>query len=144
MGHIIVTPLRRIPTPFGDVLHGMKAVDPGFAGFGEVYFSMIAKDCVKGWKCHTAMTLNFVVPHGAVRVMVREPQGELVGAYHLGPDIPDTFIRLTIAPGLWVAFGGLAPGHSLLCNIASLPHDPSEAVNIPLDRHPWNWGDNQP
>ena len=35
---ILVTPLKRIPTVGGDVLHALKKTDAGFDGFGEIYF----------------------------------------------------------------------------------------------------------
>ena len=56
----LLTTLRRIATPNGDVLHGMKASDPGYNGFAEAYFSMVLQGAVKGWKRHFEMTLNLV------------------------------------------------------------------------------------
>lgn len=35
---VIVTPLKQIYNPRGDVWHAMKCSDPGFDGFGEAYF----------------------------------------------------------------------------------------------------------
>ena len=39
----------------------MKCVDPGFEGFGEVYFSSVLQGLVKAWKRHSRMTLNLDV-----------------------------------------------------------------------------------
>ena len=36
---VSVTPLKRIFTPKGDVLHALKSSDSDFCGFGEAYFS---------------------------------------------------------------------------------------------------------
>ncbi len=33
--------LKRIPTAGGEVRYALKAGDPGFAGFGEAYFSSV-------------------------------------------------------------------------------------------------------
>ena len=63
---ILVTPLKRIPTVGGDVMHGLKKSDNGFNGFGEVYFSWVEQGAIKAWKCHQRMTLNLVVPMGEV------------------------------------------------------------------------------
>ena len=38
---ILVTPLKRIPTVGGDVLHALKKTDAGFDGFGDVRQSML-------------------------------------------------------------------------------------------------------
>ena len=131
------TKLRRIPTPGGDVLHGMKASDPGFSGFGEAYFSMIAPGVVKGWKRHLRMTLNFVVPAGLVRVLVTD--GSAMEAFQIGADGADSYARLTIPSGLWVAFGGLAATPSIILNVANLEHDPSESESTTLETFPWSW-----
>ena len=68
---ILVTPLRRIETAGGDVLHAMKKTDAGYTGFGEAYFSWVSAGAIKAWKRHTQMTMNVVVPVGQVRFVFR-------------------------------------------------------------------------
>ena len=63
---IVKTPLKRIPTVGGDVMHALKYSDNGFNGFGEVYFSWVERGAIKAWKCHQKMTLNLVVPLGEI------------------------------------------------------------------------------
>jgi dTDP-4-dehydrorhamnose 3,5-epimerase len=117
----------------------MKQSDEGFAGFGEAYFSTIREGHVKGWKRHHRMTLNFVVPSGQVRVCVRDEPSGTHDYFLLGPNAPSGYARLTIVPGLWVAFGGVAQGDSLLLNIASIEHDPTESDTLPFEAFPWTW-----
>ena len=130
MEGVTLTPLRRIPTPKGDVLHALKATDSSFCGFGEAYFSEILHGERKGWKRHKRMTLNIVVIAGAVRFYIFDDrsgsstQGETL-QITLSP--VDNYQRLTIAPGLWMAFEGVAEGTSLLLDIIPEPHDPEEA-----------------
>ncbi|CAE6869614.1 hypothetical protein R69746_08320 [Paraburkholderia aspalathi] len=143
MQGILFTPLKRIATPGGDVLHGMKATDQGFSGFGEAYFSMVDKRAVKGWKMHRAMTLNFVVPCGEVQVRVYDEASDKSQDFRLGPNTAETYGRLTIAPKLWVAFGGLGEGVNLLLNLASIPHDPSESERRDIVALPWSWVETQ-
>lgn len=138
---VLVTPLKRIPTPGGDVRHAMKSSGPGFAGFGEAYFSSIEQGAVKGWKRHRQMTLNLVVPVGEVRFVVHDAQVNASRAFQLTPDRADSYNRLTVPPGLWMAFGGVAPGLNLLLNLASIEHDPSEADTLALEALPWSWSD---
>lgn len=137
MSDIIITPLKRISTPKGDVMHAIKASDPGYAGFGEAYFSMVNHGEIKGWKRHFRMTLNLVCASGLIRVVVRTETGELVVNTQLSPDQPELYNRLTVPPGYFVAFQGLAAGASTLLNIASIPHDPDEAETRPVDFFEW-------
>ena len=81
-----LTPLKRIATPKGDVMHGLKASDPGYAGFGEAYFSLVNEGETKGWKRHFRMTLNLVCAAGRIRVVVREEAGNIVLDTQLSPD----------------------------------------------------------
>ena len=67
---LLLTPLKIIPVPGGDVLHAMKYSDKGFTGFGEAYFSTIEPGIIKAWKRHRKMTLNLIVPFGAIRFTV--------------------------------------------------------------------------
>jgi len=139
MDGVLVTALKRIPAPKGDVFWGMKSSDQGYAGFGEAYFSAVDGGAVKGWRRHNRMTLNFVVPCGEVQVsIVNQASGDRLSV-RLGPHDATTYCRLTIAPGLWVAFGGLSQGLNLILNLANLPHDPAEADNVPIDAFPWTW-----
>lgn len=125
MDGVIITPLKRISTGKGDVLHAMKATDEGYCGFGEVYFSEVYCGQRKGWKRHNRMTLNLVVVKGAIRFIIyNECSGEKEEVV-LSPE--SNYARLTVAPGLWMAFEGVAEGVSLLMDLIPEPHDPAEA-----------------
>ena len=72
MDGVTLTPLKIIPHPSGDVLHGIKSSEASFAGFGEAYFSTINQGDIKGWKKHSKMTLNLVVPKGEIQFVIFE------------------------------------------------------------------------
>jgi dTDP-4-dehydrorhamnose 3,5-epimerase len=133
MDGVILSPLRQITHPKGDVFHAMKASDEGFSGFGEAYFSTINKSDIKGWKKHTEMTLNLVVVTGEIEFLV-----------YNGVDFFNTklsknnYQRLTIEPGLWVAFRGLSD-ENILLNLASIEHNPSESESVDLDIFEYDW-----
>lgn len=135
----LLTPLRRIATPKGDVLHGMKAGDAGFVGFGEAYLSMVSEGAKKGWKRHHRMTLNLLCARGAVRFVVHDGQKPPEGWLDviLSPNTQDQYQRLTVPPMLWVAFEGIEPGDNIVLNIASQHHDPSEAETVDLSVFSW-------
>jgi dTDP-4-dehydrorhamnose 3,5-epimerase len=145
MGNVIVgvgmTPLAIIPNPDGDVLHAIRADSLGYRGFGEAYFSTVSYRRVKAWKRHRLMTLNVVVPVGAIRFAIHDDR----------PDSPshgltwtvilsrDRYMRLTVPPGLWMGFQGLGPEINLLLNVADKPHDPSEADRRPVNAIAFDW-----
>lgn len=130
---VLLTPLKQIFHPKGDIYHAMKKSDIGFSGFGEAYFSTIHKGDIKGWKKHTQMTLNLVVPVGEIEFVVYD------GNDFFSTKLSQTnYQRLTVAPDLWVAFRGVGETNMLL-NLANMEHDPSEALNLALDEIPYAW-----
>lgn len=125
---VLLTPLKQIFNPKGDVWHAMKSNDTGFDGFGEAYFSTIYYGDIKPWKKHIRMTLNFIVPVGKIRIVIFDDRSESKTWGHFF-DVTlsqDNYQRLTIPAGLWVAFSGIGENLNLLLNIANLEHDPTE------------------
>ena len=49
MDGVILTKLKQVNHPKGDIFQGMKKSDIGFDGFGEAYFSTIKGGEIKGW-----------------------------------------------------------------------------------------------
>lgn len=141
MEGVLLSDLRQISHPKGDIFHALKATDESYHGFGEAYFSFVNKGEVKGWKCHTHMALNLVVPQGEIRFVVFDGRegSHTQGEYKEVVLSPKYYKRLTIAPNLWVAFQGCGQGANMLLNIASIPHDPEESVNQEITVIPYNW-----
>ena len=109
MEGVAVHPLKHIVVPKGDIYHALKSTDEGYAGFGEAYFSQIEQGAAKGWKRHNRMTLNLVVPVGAVKFVIYDdregsPTRGQFEEITLSPE--SCYQRLTVAPGLWMAFYG--------------------------------------
>ena len=137
---VILTPLKQINHPLGDVMHGLKVSDPGFDGFGEVYFSLIHKNKIKGWKIHNKMTSNLIAIHGCIRFVIidirndSKTQGNII-------DIklsPTNFYRLTIPPQVAYSFRGLTE-KNILCNVSNMEHIPEEGMNLPLESLSYDW-----
>lgn len=133
---VTVTPLARIETAGGDVLHAMKQSDAGFAGFGEAYFSWVNAGAVKAWKRHTRMTMNLVVPLGQVRFVFCLEGGREFRVEEIGTD---RYARITVPAGIWFGFQGLAEPRSLVLNLASIPHDAHEVERRTLADIPYGW-----
>lgn len=128
-------PLKIIPTPSGSVMHAMRAQDGLACNLGEIYFSCVLQGATKGWKRHKQMISRIVVPSGSIRFFFLDDRAVdcKYGKIDLGPSI--NYQRLTIPPGVWMAFQGLSEGTNLLLNMASIPHDPNEVEQLPI-KHP--------
>lgn len=120
-----IYPSKIIPHPKGDVLHGLKRSDPGFVDFGEAYFSTIGYGQIKGWKMHRRMAMNLLVPVGSIAFRLEADDSKLDELIVLGES---NYCRLFVPPGIWVAFEGVGKSLNLLMNIASIEHDPEEAL----------------
>ena len=135
MDGVILTPLKQIHHPKGDIFHAMKKSDVGYSGFGEAYFSTINKNDIKGWKKHTKMILNLVVPFGEIEFVIYDEKRDEFFNVKLSQK---NYQRLTIKPNLWMAFRGIGE-YNMLLNLASIEHDPNEAVSIAFDEISYEW-----
>lgn len=138
---VFLTSLKKISHPKGDILHGMKKSDQGFVAFGEAYFTKVKFGEVKGWNKHQRMTLNLVVPVGKVTFVIYDDREESNSKNNfLEIEIsPDNYQRLTIQPGLWLAFKGGRNDTNLILNISDMEHDPSEIERLDLDQIDYDW-----
>jgi dTDP-4-dehydrorhamnose 3,5-epimerase len=139
LADIQMTPLARIATPGGDVMHAMKQSDAGFAGFGEAYFSWVAAGAVKAWKRHMQMTMNLVVPLGQVRFVFRTVSPQGVEEFRSETIGDGCYARITVPPGIWFGFQGGSASPSLVLNMASIAHDPTEVERMAVSDIQFNW-----
>ena len=133
MDGVILTKLNQIIHPKGDIYHAMKSSDIGYHGFGEAYFSNINQGEIKGWKQHSSMILNLVVVIGEVQFVIYDGED----FFEVNLSIKN-YKRLTISPGLWVAFKGIGETNMLL-NLANTEHDPKESSNLTLSKIKYSW-----
>lgn len=140
---VLVTPQKRILNPNGDILHALKSSGPGYAGFGEAYFSTVHAGAIKGWKRHRRVTLNLVVPVGMIRFVIHDDRANsLTNGRFMDIKLGgESHARLTVPPGLWMAFQGCSESHNLLLNIIDEEHDSKEADNVDLSTISFDWQD---
>lgn len=139
---VILTPLKQIYHPKGDVFHAMKQSDNGYHGFGEAYFSTILYSDIKLWKKHLRMTLNFVIPVGEIRFVIYDDRldSSTKGNFFDITLGQNNYQRITVPPNLWVAFSGKGKDLNLLLNLANLEHDPIEVERKDdLNKIPYKW-----
>ncbi len=138
-----VIPLKRIPDERGTIMHMLRATDPHFQQFGEIYFSTIYKDVIKGWHLHREMSLNYACIHGRIKLVLFDDReesstrGELMEIF-LGPD---NYSLVIIPPEVWNGFKGMLDPVSIVANCCTHVHDPSRSSRLdPFDNHiPYNW-----
>lgn len=127
---IITTQLKRIPHPKGDIFHALKSSEESYVGFGEAYFSTINKGEIKGWKKHTQMVMNLIVPVGDVTFHLFDELNNKHEKFRLNAD---NYVRLTVPPEYWMAFEGHDEAINLVLNLASLEHDPAESITVDIN-----------
>ncbi len=135
-------PLKRIENPQGDILHMLRATDPHFDAFGEIYFSWIKPGVIKPWRKHRSQISNIAVPVGNVRCVIYDDrEGSNTSGQFQSFDLGESnYALLKIEPGLWHAFTGLAEAPALIANCTSAPHDPDESEKCDLDAIAYEWG----
>lgn len=113
----------------GAVMRMLRADDPHFAGFGEVYFSLVNPSVIKGWKRHREMTMALSVPSGKVLLVLYDdrPGSETFGSIQQVTLSPEDHCVVMIPPMVWNGFMGLGDGVSVVTNCASISHRPDEA-----------------
>ena len=131
--------LRIIENHDGSVMHALKSSEIKNFNFGEAYFSTVNFLKVKGWKKHLKMTMNIIVPCGAIKFVIFDNQneGDLFKEFILSKK---NYKRLTVPPNFWFGFQGLSRGENILLNLSNIEHDPNETENIDLDDLKYDWG----
>jgi len=138
-----VTPLRQILDERGKVMHMLRCDAEHFTGFGEIYFSTVYPNVVKGWHIHKVMTLNYAVPHGNLKLVLYDDRkssstrGEIMELF-LGPD---NYCLVTIPPLIWNGIKGIGVIPALLANCSTSPYDSTEIDRMdPFDPAiPYKW-----
>ena len=138
-----IVPLRRIPDERGTIFHMLRETDPHFTRFGEIYFSTVVKDVVKGWHKHREMTLHYACLHGRVKIVLFDERPDsktkdTLMEVFLGPD---SHLLVIIPPDVWNGFKGMSEPDATVANCCSHAHDPSRSARLdPFENHiPYDW-----
>lgn len=138
-----IVPLRQIVDERGKIMHMLKATDPHFIEFGEIYFSCAWPGVVKAWHIHQRMTVNNAVIFGRAKLVLfdlREgspTEGELQEIF-LGED---NYVLVQIPPGIANGYKAYGEKMVILANAGTEPHDPAEMLRLDpaTDRIPYDW-----
>jgi dTDP-4-dehydrorhamnose 3,5-epimerase len=141
---VLVKPLSQIADERGKVMHMLRADDPHFEQFGEIYFSVVYPGVVKGWHLHKEMTLNYAVVSGMIKFVLYDPRkssptrGEVQELF-IGED---NYVLVKVPPGIYNGFKGMGVKPAIVANCATLPHRPDEIERVdPVTNDiPYDWG----
>lgn len=140
---VIVKPLRQIGDERGKVMHMLRADDPDFEKFGEIYFSVVYPGAIKAWHLHEEMALNYAVPSGNIKMVLYDDRegsptrGELMELF----TGPDDYKLIHVPPRVWNGFKGIGTIPALVANCATIGHRKDEIVRLdPFSKTiPYDW-----
>ncbi len=127
-----IVPLRQIVDERGKIMHMLKATDPHFIAFGEIYFSCAWPGTVKAWHIHQTMTVNNAVMSGRAKLVLYDqregsPTHGEVQEIFLGED---NYVLVQIPPGIANGYKAYGDKMVILANCATEPHDPEEMLRL--------------
>ncbi|HEY0389180.1 MAG TPA: dTDP-4-dehydrorhamnose 3,5-epimerase family protein [Gaiellales bacterium] len=135
--------LRQIPDERGRVMHMLRADDPHFEAFGEIYFSTVNPGAIKGWHIHSRMTLNYACVSGQAKLVlyddrVDSPSRGALQELFIGDA---NYVLVRIPPMVWNGVKGIGQSPAMIANCASHPHDPEEISRLdPFSPEiPYDW-----
>ena len=136
-----VSKLNIISDNRGKVMHMLKADDSVFEKFGEIYFSTIFYEKVKGWHLHKEASLNYACVSGKVRLVLFDDRNDSLtkGKYQELILSPENYFLVTIPPNIWNGFKGLDKKESIIANCLTLPHNEREMVRKEFNDKTFNY-----
>lgn len=138
-----IVPLKKIPDERGTIMHMLKSTDAHFEQFGEIYFSTIYPEIIKGWHIHSKMTINYAVIVGMIKLVLYDSRdnsptkGEMMELF-IGDE---NYVLVQVPPGVWNGFKGIGKKTAIVANCSTIPHDPNELKRLdPSDKSiPYDW-----
>lgn len=138
-----ITTLKQISDERGKIMHMLKNTDPYFKKFGEIYFSTVYPQAIKGWHIHEKMTLNYAVVVGMIKLVLYDdrndsPTRREIMEIFIGQD---NYQLVTIPPLVWNGFKGISIQPAVVANCSNIPHDLEEIKRLdPFSSQiPYNW-----
>jgi len=129
---VVIKALRKIPDERGAVYHMLREDDPIFERFGEIYFSAVYPNAIKGWHLHKEMGLNYACVSGMIKLVLYDDRkrsrtkGKLMEIF-MGDE---NYCLVKIPPMVWNGFKGIGTKPSIVANCATLSHDPDEILRL--------------
>ena len=125
-----ISELKVISDKRGKIMHMMRTDSQVFKKFGEIYFSTIYKNIIKGWHWHLTSTLNYACIKGKVKLVLFDDRKNSKSKNQYQEIIltPEKYFLVTIPPNIWNGFKGIDTEESIIANCLDNPHDEKEMV----------------
>ena len=143
---ITITPLKQIEDERGKVMHMLRNDSKGFTKFGEIYFSTVHPNKVKGWHLHEKMTLNYAVILGEIKLVLYDARSNSktkgqVQEFFLSQK---NYKLISVQPRIGNGFMGIGNKTAIIDNCADLAYDDKEIKRKSVfDKDiPYDWNKN--
>ena len=133
--NIKIIKLKSFKNNKGDVFRAYRKNDEKIGKFGEVYFSWIKKNTIKGWKLHKKMHMNLVVPVGSVRFVFY--YNKKFKVITIGEK---KYCRIYVPNNIFFSFQNISNKKSLVVNYSNIIHqEDKETSNLSLEKLSYIW-----
>lgn len=131
---VCVYPRQKFCNDQGCVYKMMQESDECFERFGEVYFSSLKPDVIKGWNLHTRADMNMICISGDIQLVLYDQRSDSssIGAIQEIVVGERNYCLVHIPHGVAFSWKALDRNSALIANCATLPHDPKELIKISL------------
>jgi dTDP-4-dehydrorhamnose 3,5-epimerase len=142
---VAVRRTRIVPDGRGRLGEIMRADDPWFEKFGQVYFTTTYPGVIKAWHYHKKQTDHFYVIKGIVKVALYDqredsPTQGIVNELYLGEHCPGL---VRIPPGVLHGWMGVGQAEAYIVNVVSEMYNYSDPDEFRTDAHdndiPYEW-----
>ncbi len=142
---VIAKRLKVIPDERGRLAEILRADDPEFKKFGQVYFTTAYSGVVKAWHYHKIQTDYFFCIKGMTKLVMYDsrkdsPTFGLINEFIVGEHNP---ILVIIPPNVYHGFKAIGESESLMINIPTEPYNHESPDEYRLDAHtkeiPYDW-----
>lgn len=132
---VVIKKLNKIPDDRGTILKMQESTDEEFKGFGEIYFSTIYPNVVKGWHLHKKAVLNYAVIKGMIKLVLFDSRenssttNELMEIY-MGTE---NYCLVQIPAGVWNGFRTVGNEYAIVADLITVNHKDDEMLRM----DPW-------
>jgi dTDP-4-dehydrorhamnose 3,5-epimerase len=140
-----VKKLRTIPDERGRLMEVLRADDPEFIKFGQVYVTTAYPGVTKAWHYHKKQTDNFCCIKGMMKVVLYDDRegsptmGE-VNEFFMGEH---NEILLQIPPFVWHGFKCISDTEAMVMNCSTEPYNAASPDEFRKPAHesdiPYDW-----
>jgi dTDP-4-dehydrorhamnose 3,5-epimerase len=142
---VTVRNLRSIPDERGRLMEILRADDPEFSKFGQVYVTTAYPGVVKAWHCHKLQDDNMTVLSGMVKIVLYDdragsPTKGTINEFFIGAH---NRVLLHIPKFVWHGFKCISDDEAMIVNIVTECYNyekPDEYRKPPHDSDiPYDW-----